>query len=112
MEGSLTSDTPSLLSLPGNDTFTPQAADPQFIYITPGGTPDPQGGSLADQPKFSGALVAGLNGSVVGLQLGGTTLSSYEGPTQSMEVRKIEGVGLWDAGGCSVHGRGGVGAGG
>jgi len=57
------------------------------MYVQPGGTLEEMGVSLRGQPKFSGALVPGLNGTKIGVQNGNTTLVSFEGPPQSIEVR-------------------------
>lgn len=56
------------------------------MYIQPGGTLQQQGASLRGQPKFSGALVPGFNGSRIGVQSGSTALGAFDGPAQSMEV--------------------------
>ncbi|GBF90010.1 hypothetical protein Rsub_02716 [Raphidocelis subcapitata] len=89
VEGSLTSDMPSLLSLAGNGTFNANDTDPTWLYIQPGGSLETKGASLRGQPKFSGALVAGLNGTALAVQTGNTTLVSFEGPPQSIEVGQI-----------------------
>ncbi|KIZ06640.1 hypothetical protein MNEG_1308 [Monoraphidium neglectum] len=86
VEGSLTTDMPSLLSLSGNGTFNANDTDPNWMYIQPGGTLQAMGVSLRGQPKFNGALIKGLNGSRMGVQGGATSLISFEGPQQSIEV--------------------------
>lgn len=56
------------------------------MYIQPGGTLEDMGVSLRGQPKFNGALVPGMNGTKLGVQNQNTTLVSFEGPLQSIEV--------------------------
>ena len=63
---------------------TPDA--PRDRYIQPGGTLQSTGVSLRGQPKFSGALVEGLNGTRIGVQSRNTTVGSFDGPQQSIDV--------------------------
>jgi hypothetical protein len=69
------------------------------MYIQPGGTLEAMGVSLRGQPKFNGALVPGMNGTKLGVQNQNTTLVSFEGPLQSIEVGRSVGrlgrLGRW-----------------
>jgi hypothetical protein len=61
-----------------------------WLYIQPGGTLQYQGASLRGQPKFSGWIVPGYNGSRLGVQGGNTSIAAFDGPTQSMEVGGVQ----------------------
>jgi hypothetical protein len=79
----------------------PPAPPPQtWLYLQPGGTVETQGASLRGQPKFSGWIVPGYNGSRLGVQGGNSTLAAFDGPTQSMEVRLGPGGGRAAGGGA------------
>eukprot|EP00877_Chromochloris_zofingiensis_P006077 jgi/Chrzof1/1722/Cz10g18180.t1 len=84
IEGSLTSDYPSLLSLAGTDVY--DQTNVLYVSVGPGGTLTTSGISLTGKPKFNGALLDGYNGKVVGIQSTQPTLSAVQGPDTMVKV--------------------------
>jgi hypothetical protein len=76
VEGSLTSDFPSLVALAGEDKYGQEGT--VYTSIGPGGIAGPT--DLAGLGKWNGAFVAGLNATRVGVQKAKSALLALSGP--------------------------------
>lgn len=105
VEGSLTSDYPSLVALPGADTYGQEGT----VYTSLGVGGIFEATDLSAKDKFSGAYVQGINGTRVGVQRSKTALLSMSGPDAPPAVgEKVAFNWQWHGLGnatCAVDGR-------